>query len=840
MTDHLQPGTATDLKDIAVFAPRSSLESIGFFLVGGVIVVLGLTTSSYALTLVGVLVSVFYLYQLHDWLRDLSENADQARRRTWARSAGVLYIVGGALLTGGVVAGSGTLTLIGVWISAGSLAGIAAFIRHWTKQAATKGLQAALTLWWRVATGGLVASIGAVLAALFMPDVIALGAILLGTVALVASNIGFMRLTLANPPRWTFIGLGLLLAAPVFLALWLALSWHPVVLIPIAMMVGYGLVFISKGLPDLAVGKPAFVSWSFFCVGMGLAATATVVFSAADWPRSWTVVVIVLALTIAAALVMNVVELAVFIVVGVMLTAVVTARTVGDPPSPHHDAGQRLIAIGDSYIAGEGASAYFGNTNARGENECRRSSTAYPYLAADALGLDLEFLACSGARIRHLDEVAQQPMSRQAVIGSVPQLDNIDRNGKPIAAVLVSIGGNDAWFARVGQACFAPGSCAQHRATVLRNVSALATDLERIYATIIDRVGRETPVVVMPYPMGMTELGCDSSPLTQDEHEFLYEYAEVLNDLARKSAQRVGVNWFDPGIGAFDGFRVCEVTTADAAINVVDVNPTEGSLADRISPVNWIHGSAHPNELGHERTAEVLTPWLGDLLAGVASGERQPNPEPNPEAAFELTQPSPFRRSSTRSLGIPPDLSCAVDQLPVSALRTVGTLGSTRHFNDLEPGSPLCWNLPDGSWVADAQAADDGSATVSLWTDGADESVSGETRASQIVITKRSDGHWRLAVFSFCELDPSCAEDADAIQHWTFEQITARARAAIVPALLIFIGAWFLAMSLRRWGIVKLRSGDEAADPLSAAISLVRQLPRKMGLGSRANGDGSG
>lgn len=821
--------TAPGEKDIAVFAPRSGWESIWLFLGGGLIVALGLAAGSYALALVGLLVAIFYLYQLHDRFRTLTQHQAPGNRNRWALAAAVGYVAGGGILAVGVLVGSGVLTFIGVWLSAGCLAGGAAFIRFMTKKLATEHPQSAPTRWWTIALGGLLIAVIAVALVLFVAsDVIVVAASLIGAAALVASNIGFMRLTLANPPRWALIGAGLLLAGVVPLTLWFARSWPLAVLAPIAMLVGYGLVFISKGLPDYAADKPEFVKWSFLCVGMGLAAIATVVFSAAAWPTSWTLVAIVLVLVVAAALVINVVELAFFIVLGVMLTAVVTSRTAGDPPSPHEDAAEHLIAIGDSYIAGEGASAFFRDTNVSGENECRRSPSAYPYLVADELELDLEFLACSGARMRHLDEDAQQPDSPDGVAGGLPQLDNIDPAGKSIAAVLVSIGGNDAWFGRVGQACFAPGSCALHRTTVLRNVSALATDLEAIYTTIVDRVGRTTPIVVMPYPMGMTELGCESSPLTQEEHEFLYEYAEVLNDLARKTAERVGVNWFDPGIGAFDGVRVCEVTTSDAAINVVDIHPTEGPLVDRISPVNWIHGSAHPNELGHQKTAEVLIPWLSDLLDGVESGERQPNPEPNPEATFEVTQPSPFRRSSTRSLGIPADLECPAEELPVSALRTVSTLGGSRRFVDLQPGSLVCSSLPDGSWSTETRAADDGTATVALWTDDTDESADGVTRASQIIITRRSDGEWRLAVIGYCELDPSCAEDADAIQAWTFRQIGARASAAIVPASLMFAGAWFLAISFRRWGIAKLRADNQAVDPLDAVLEWIKQPLRRL------------
>jgi hypothetical protein len=57
-----------------------------------------------------------------------------------------------------------------------------------------------------------------------------------------------------------------------------------------------------------------------------------------------------------------------------------------------------LVAIGDSYMSGEGASIYYNGTDEGGGNQCRRGPTAWAALASEN-GFDaLEFLACSGAR----------------------------------------------------------------------------------------------------------------------------------------------------------------------------------------------------------------------------------------------------------------------------------------------------------------------------------------------------------------------------------------------------------------------------------------------------------
>ena len=60
-----------------------------------------------------------------------------------------------------------------------------------------------------------------------------------------------------------------------------------------------------------------------------------------------------------------------------------------------------MVAMGDSFMSGEGAPTYFKGTNTKGKNQCRRAPTSY---AARLVGSHaavvpdhLVFLACSGA-----------------------------------------------------------------------------------------------------------------------------------------------------------------------------------------------------------------------------------------------------------------------------------------------------------------------------------------------------------------------------------------------------------------------------------------------------------
>ncbi len=157
------------------------------------------------------------------------------------------------------------------------------------------------------------------------------------------------------------------------------------------------------------------------------------------------------------------------VAVGLATVWLVDDRTATDPLDPNKDAPNRILALGDSYIAGEGAPEFFPGTNTKGEkknekNECRRSPAAYPYLLAVEKGWGLDFYACSGAKAEHIHKTAQMEGSPEGIVGGRAQLENVKEEDKQkIKLVLVSIGGNDAAFGHIGRGCILPGSCADRR-----------------------------------------------------------------------------------------------------------------------------------------------------------------------------------------------------------------------------------------------------------------------------------------------------------------------------------------------------------------------------------------
>ena len=139
-----------------------------------------------------------------------------------------------------------------------------------------------------------------------------------------------------------------------------------------------------------------------------------------------------------------------------------------DPQPDPSDQGTHVIALGDSYMSGEGAPEFYRGTSQPGVNGCRRAPSAYMALAAKngQLAGPLIFVACSGAKYENLSSVNQfpgEPPGHQG--GGLTQLEHVDSLGidsNTASVVVLSIGGNDASFGEIGRACVLPGDCSEY------------------------------------------------------------------------------------------------------------------------------------------------------------------------------------------------------------------------------------------------------------------------------------------------------------------------------------------------------------------------------------------
>ncbi|WP_426574919.1 GDSL-type esterase/lipase family protein [Aquihabitans sp. McL0605] len=221
------------------------------------------------------------------------------------------------------------------------------------------------------------------------------------------------------------------------------------------------------------------------------------------------------------------------VAVGLLALAVAAIGVTHDPDraplDPNPGSATSMVAIGDSYMSGEGASAYFPGTDDEGSNKCHRSSDAFPYLAAQQLHASLTFAACSGARARDIvgtkDDGSkadgQYPDSPASILGGTPQIDALQ--GKHPTFVLVDVGGNDAGFGDLGKGCAIPTTpdCRRSASFWMKRLDTRAyPDILRTLQAVKAEAGG-APVFVVDYPNPLGPKDCWKIRIAAPELGFL-------------------------------------------------------------------------------------------------------------------------------------------------------------------------------------------------------------------------------------------------------------------------------------------------------------------------------
>jgi lysophospholipase L1-like esterase len=225
-------------------------------------------------------------------------------------------------------------------------------------------------------------------------------------------------------------------------------------------------------------------------------------------------------------------------------------------------AGERYVALGDSYSSGTGTRTYF-------DSGCQRSTYAYPSLVdVQRANTDLVFAACAGAKTG--DVLASQ----------VSSLTSGTR------WVTITIGGNDAGFSSVITECAQPGWLSNCTGAIdgaqsyIRNT--LPGKLDQVYNSIKSRSPTAT-VIVLTYPRLFMGVDCNAGTFfSSSEMTRLNETADLLRDTTRARVTAAGANFrFKDAIPPFVGHAVCSST-------------------------EWLNGlsnpigeSYHPNRTGH-------------------------------------------------------------------------------------------------------------------------------------------------------------------------------------------------------------------------------------------------
>ncbi|WP_392965953.1 SGNH/GDSL hydrolase family protein [Streptomyces sp. LN245] len=306
-----------------------------------------------------------------------------------------------------------------------------------------------------------------------------------------------------------------------------------------------------------------------------------------------------------------------------------------------------IVAMGDSYASGEGASGAGGSdffpetdhmdtVSSASIDKCHRSKLAWSRQAtlsdsslsigarADSLDtqLDYHFVACSGARTYNMLTVGQSSEVAQLNTG---YLDN------NTTLVTLAVGGNDARFTDVFTACFAnlpltecmdwsmgnkdpdTGKEVDGQTGPLKDWAPkwLHDTVRPRINTVLTRIHNLAPnarVVLMGYPRMMSGAGGCIDLVDGDENQWLNSVADTLDEEMRNAASDVastGANvvFADPRT-EFDGKAICG---NPETVNGIVQNGR--SQADNDSP-NPAMASFHPKIAGARLYANVLQQYL--------------------------------------------------------------------------------------------------------------------------------------------------------------------------------------------------------------------------------------
>nr|WSX54078.1 SGNH/GDSL hydrolase family protein [Streptomyces sp. NBC_00974] len=247
-------------------------------------------------------------------------------------------------------------------------------------------------------------------------------------------------------------------------------------------------------------------------------------------------------------------------VMPVLLTLAAVTLGLTQQASAATAAGERYVALGDSYSSGVGAGSYLSDSG-----NCQRSSKAYPSLwAAANAPASFSFTACSGATTSTVKSGQLTPLNSSTTL------------------VSITAGGNDVGFANVMQTCVLQSetTCVNAVNNAISQINnTLPGSLSSLYGTIHSKAP-QAHVVVLGYPRFYQLNGSCIAGLSETERAAINRGSDALNSMLAKQAANAGFS-YSSVVDEFTGHEIC---SANAWLHSVSV------------PVS---NSYHPTAAGH-------------------------------------------------------------------------------------------------------------------------------------------------------------------------------------------------------------------------------------------------
>ncbi|MGW0824691.1 SGNH/GDSL hydrolase family protein [Streptomyces sp. NPDC002845] len=216
--------------------------------------------------------------------------------------------------------------------------------------------------------------------------------------------------------------------------------------------------------------------------------------------------------------------------------------------------GAEYVALGDSYAAGVGAAPYDASSG-----DCLRSPKNYPrQWAAAHPNYTLKDVTCSGATIADV---------RKNQLSALSDKTNL---------VTLTVGGNDAQFASVVEACLTKDDSTCSFATQWMSHYAknqLVEELAGLYTDIKTRAPRAL-VLVFGYPQALSSTGtCDVIDLSAKKRADMNAFADALAEGTLAATIDASVYYIDMR-GQFSGHGACGADPWINGVNLTDPTAT--------------------------------------------------------------------------------------------------------------------------------------------------------------------------------------------------------------------------------------------------------------------------
>lgn len=273
----------------------------------------------------------------------------------------------------------------------------------------------------------------------------------------------------------------------------------------------------------------------------------------------------------------------------------------------------RMVALGNSYISGQGADDYrsvpadtssYRPRTTGPDNYCFRSRYAAVEIVADRLGAQLTNATCAAAEPRHVDQIAQFDEGRQ--------IDHVE----PTADIVVmQVIGNPEFLNVV--ACVQLGECDAR--TVERSMAVLDGEQRRHEQRIYREVKSRAPHAriytlgapqVVPRPGQEYRARCGWF-MSDREVVLLNAFIDKIDEISRTNAQLFGATFVDLG-GADSPWHAQrhDLCSAQPWVWGPRLHAPQHE-SDTLSLRNWSLGSYHPTMAGQSATATVLFDAIG-------------------------------------------------------------------------------------------------------------------------------------------------------------------------------------------------------------------------------------